>query len=131
MLASSLAVEAEQNHAQAHIALLKIGHGGQDLLVGGMVAGSLELLGKLGQFPGMGTIVIHHVLNQCLQLLHGGMLKVAAAGAAVGSAVVVIMVVMIVVVMMMVMIVMVVIMMVMMLVIDVHIEYLQIGRAHV
>jgi hypothetical protein len=31
----------------------------------------------------MGAIVVDHILDQCLQLLHGGVLAVAAAGAAV------------------------------------------------
>ena len=36
---SLLYIQALQNHGQAHIALFKIGHGGQNLLIGGTVAG--------------------------------------------------------------------------------------------
>ena len=44
-----------------------------------MTAGLLQLTGQLSQFPGMGSIVIGHVLHQCYQLFHGGVVAMAAA----------------------------------------------------
>ena len=84
----SLLAQAGQNHAQAHIALLKVGHGGHDLLVSGVAAGLLQLHCQIRQFLGMGGIVAHHVLHQSHQLFHGGMLALLAAGAALVAALV-------------------------------------------
>ncbi len=89
-------LQGVQDDAQAHVALFKIGHGGHDLLVGGVVSGDLKLLGKLGQLVGVGGVVADHVLHQRHQLLHGGVLALAGAGAAVRMAVLVLMVVMVV-----------------------------------
>jgi hypothetical protein len=59
----------------------------------------------------MGAIVVDHILDQCLQLLHGGVLTVAAAGAAVMVMVMIVVAVLMIMVVMMMLVVMVVVMM--------------------
>ena len=83
----SLSFQTVEDNAQAHIALLKIGHGCHDLLVSSVGASLLQLDGQVSQFLGMGSIVAHHVLHQSHQFLHGGMLAGGtAAAAATGTA---------------------------------------------
>ena len=125
-MAGSSLLQAEQDHAQTHIALLKIGDSSHDLLIGSGVARSLQLLGQLCQLPGVGGIVVDHVLHQCLQLLHGSMLAVTLAGAAVVVIVVMMLMIMVMVaVMMLVIVVMItVVMVMMMLVIVMHRDFL-------
>ena len=53
-----------------------------------MIAGLLQLGGKLRQLLGVGGVVAHHVLHEGHQLLHGGVLAVGFAAAAVLIAVV-------------------------------------------
>ena len=84
---SLLYIQRGQNGAQTHIALLKIGNGGHNLLIGGVAAGLLQLDGQISQFPGMGGVVACHVLHQSHQLLHGSVLALAAAGSTARAAV--------------------------------------------
>ena len=76
-----LDLQASQNGGQAHIALLIVADSGHDLLVCHRVACLLQLLSQGGQLVGMGGSVVCHILHQCHQLLHGGVLVVAAAAA--------------------------------------------------
>ena len=83
-----LDLQAGQHGSQAQIALLEVGNSGHDLLVGYGLTGLLQLLSQCGQLIGMGGVVAHHVLHQCSQLFHGGVLAVAVAGAAFAAAIV-------------------------------------------
>lgn len=69
-----------QNGRQAEITLLKVGHCQHNLLIGGVLTGTLQLLGQSCQLPGVGGVMTHHIFHQGGQLLHRGML--AATGAA-------------------------------------------------
>ena len=60
-----------QSHGKSRIALFKILNRSHNLLAGGILAGSLQLLSQLHQFTGMCGVVIHHVAHQSLQLRHG------------------------------------------------------------
>ena len=79
MRTSYLNIQAGQHGAQTHVALLKVGNSGHDLLKGCPVAGFSQLLGQLSQLVGVGGVVIDHVLHQRSQLFHGGVLLVAVA----------------------------------------------------
>ena len=52
-------LHAAEHHAQTHIALLEIGHGGHDLLKGGVIAGLVQLGSQIRQLLGMGGVVTH------------------------------------------------------------------------
>lgn len=84
-----LDLQAGQDGGQAQIALLIVADSGHDLLVSHRIACLLQLLGQSGQFVGMGGIVVCHILHQRHQLLHGGVLVVAAATAVTAALVVV------------------------------------------
>ena len=97
-------VQRSQHHAQAHIALLKIGDGGHNLLIGGGAACLLQLSCQGGQLSCMTGIVAYHVLHQSNQLFHGGVLAATATACAAAGAVVVVMMIMVVMVVVMAMI---------------------------
>ena len=50
-------LQAGQDNAQTHIALFKIGNGGHHLLIGGVVAGLVQLTGQICQLLGVGGVV--------------------------------------------------------------------------
>ena len=83
-------LQAGQDNAQTHIALFKIGNGGHHLLIGGVVAGLVQLTGQICQLLSVGGVVTHHILHQGGQLLHGGVLALGRTGAAAALAVVVV-----------------------------------------
>ena len=83
-----MGIQTLQHHAQAHIALLKIGYGGHDLLEGGVISGLIQLLGQIRQLLGVGGVMAYHVLHQGSQPLHGGVLTGSGAAAAAVTAVV-------------------------------------------
>lgn len=61
------------------VALFKVLNSCHDLFIGGILAGSLQLLSQLSQLSSMGRIVIHHIAHQRVELRHGctmGMLMV-------------------------------------------------------
>ena len=79
-------LHAGEHHAQTHIALLKVGHSGHDLLVSGVVPGLVKLNGQVRQLLGMGGVMAYHILHQGLQLFHGGMLTLGSTASAVVTA---------------------------------------------
>ena len=79
--AHALALQSGQHHGKAHVALLKIGHSGHDLLIGHGVAGLLQLGCQIGQLLGVGGIVAYHILHEGGQLLHLAVLAGSAAAA--------------------------------------------------
>ena len=98
-------VQGGKNHAQAHIALFKVGNSGHDLLVSGGAAKLLQLSCQIGQLSCVTCVMANHILHQSNQLLHRRVLATTAAATAAAGAIVV-MVVMIVVMVVMVMVVM-------------------------
>ena len=57
------------------------------MLISSMVTGFVQLCGQICQFLGMGSIVTCHILHQCLQFVHRGMLALGSAIMAVTAAV--------------------------------------------
>ena len=107
-------IQRSQNHAQAHIALFKVGYSSHNLLVSSGTASLLQLLSQSSQLSGVTGIVANHILHQRNQFFHGGVLVVRAAAGTTAAAIMVMMMVIVVVAVVMIMaVVMVVMVMVM------------------
>ena len=79
--------QAGQYGAEPHIALFKIRHRSQHLLIGRRATHLFQLLCQLRQLVGVGGVVVYHILHQSHQFLHGGVLTLGGAAAALTAAV--------------------------------------------
>ena len=109
-------IQRSQNHAQAHIALFKVGHSSHNLLISSGAASLLQLLSQGSQLSGVAGIVANHILHQRNQFFHGGVLVVRAAAGTTAAAIMVMMMVIVVVAVVMIMAVVMVVMVMVMIV---------------